>query len=239
MMVLFRFEADFYRAHGVSVRHVGHPLVDEVPALPQAWQRDPRPERFRVALLPGSRRSELDSLLPPMAAAIRRLGEELPISASLIAAPTLDDGELRAALDAAGLEVPIVRSDRLAAIADSHLALCASGTATLETGLLGTPMVVVYRLAPLTYRLARWLVRVPHVSLVNLVLGREVVPELLQGEASPQRIADVACALLADRGAVARMRQELTELRGRLGEPGASDRAAAEVDTVLQGALAP
>lgn len=236
MLVLFEFEADFYREHGIDAVHVGHPLVDEVPELPQAWQSEPagRPvDRFRVALLPGSRRSELAALLPTMAGAVARLAERLPIEVRLVRAPSLDPALVERAAAAAGLRAEIVGEERLRAVADSHLALCASGTATLETGLLGTPMLVVYRLAPLTYRLARLLVRVPNFSLVNLVLERGVVPELLQAEASPERIAEQAGRLLTDRAAIARMRAELAELRGRLGAPGASERAAAEVARVL------
>ncbi len=237
-LVLFRFEADFYRAHGVPAVHVGHPLVDEVPAdLPQAWAAEPagRPvDRFRVALLPGSRKSELAALLPAMAGAVARLGARLPIDVRLIRAPSLDAGLVERAAADANLSAEIVAEDRLRAVADSHLALCASGTATLETGLLGTPMIVLYRLAPLSYLLARLLVRVPHFSLVNLVLERSAVPELLQGEASPERIAGLAERLLTDRRAIARMRSELADLRGRLGAAGASERAAAEVAAILE-----
>jgi lipid-A-disaccharide synthase len=236
MLVLFAFEAEFYRAHGVAAVHVGHPLVDEVPELPQAWATEPvgRPvDRFRISLLPGSRRSELAALLPAMAGAAKRLGEALPIEVRLIRAPSLGAEEVARAAASAGLEAEIVAEDRFQAIADSHLALCASGTATLETGLLGTPMIVLYRLAPLTYRLAKLLVDVPHFSLVNLVLERRAVPELLQREAEPGRIAEVARELLSDRRAIRRQRAELSELRGRLGAPGASERAADEVAAVL------
>ena len=107
-------------------------------------------------------------------------------------------------------------------------------TATLETGLLGTPMIVCYRLSPWTFALARWLVRVPHVSLVNLVLGRRAVPELIQADASPTRIARQAIDLLDSRSDVDRMRVDLQELRPRLGAPGASGRAAEEVARVLE-----
>ena len=110
----------------------------------------------------------------------------------------------------------------------------AEATATLETGLLGTPMIVCYRLSPWTFALARWLVRVPHVSLVNLVLGRRAVPELIQADASPSRIARQAIDLLDSRSDVDRMRVDLQELRPRLGEPGASKRAAEEVARVLE-----
>jgi lipid-A-disaccharide synthase len=239
MLVLFKFEEDFYRAHRVPAVHVGHPLVDEVPEdLPQAWSAEPagRPvDRFRVALLPGSRKSELAALLPAMAGAVARLGARLPIDVRLIRAPSLDPELVERAAAEANLSAEIVAEDRLRAVADSHLALCASGTATLETGLLGTPMIVLYRLAPISYLLARLLVRVPHFSLVNLVLERGAVPELLQKEASPERIAGLAERLLTDRRAIARMRSELADLRGRLGAAGASERAAAEVAAVLEG----
>lgn len=234
MLVLFPFEVDFYREHGVDVVHVGHPLVDEVPVLPQAWDRElPAGEPFRVALLPGSRASEVEALLPTLLEAVRLLAARLPIEARVIKAPTISPELVDEAVELAGLPVEIVAADRFAAVADSHLALCASGTATLEVGLLGTPMVMVYRLASWTYALAKLLVRLPNVSLVNLVLGRRVVPELIQGNANPERIAAEAARLLTDAGERGRMRAALAEVRGRLGESGASRRAAGEVAAML------
>lgn len=233
MLVLFHFEADFYREHGVEVVHVGHPLVDEVPELPQIWdQGPPEDEPYRVALLPGSRRSEVAALLPVMLQTVRRLAARLPIHARVIRAPSVPPGLLEEAVALEGVPVRIVdgaRDRRFRAVADSHLALCASGTATLETGLLGTPLVVVYRLAGWTYWLARVLVRSPHVALVNLVLGRRAVPELIQKDARPERVADEVERLLRDPERIAAMRRDLAELRGRLGEPGASLRAARAV----------
>jgi lipid-A-disaccharide synthase len=261
MLVLFPFEVEVYRRSGVEAVHVGHPLVDEVPALAGAWSRPREPgEPFRLALLPGSRRSEIEALLPVMLAAAARLAAELPIAVTLIRAPTIPEelvAEHLAAFAAragggtghpagvglaAGGGVPAVRvvgEDRFAAIADSHLALCASGTATLEVGLLGTPMVVLYRLASWTYLLAKLLVRLPNFALVNLVLGREVVPELLQGEAEPGRIAAEAARLLTDPETRARQRAGLAELRPLLGEGGASARAARQVAELLARAPAP
>jgi lipid-A-disaccharide synthase len=234
MLVLFPFEADFYREHGVDVVHVGHPLVDEVPVLPQAWDREePAGGPFRVALLPGSRRSEVEALLPTLLAAARRLADRLPVEVRIIKAPTIPAELLDEAVELAGLPVEIVAADRFAAIADSHLAICASGTATLEVGLLGTPMIMVYRLASWTYALARLMVRLPNISLVNLVLGRRVVPELIQGEANPERIAAEAERLLTDAGERNRMREALAGVRVRLGEGGASRRAAGEVAELL------
>ena len=236
MLVLFPFEVDFYRRHGVEAVHVGHPLVDEVAPRPQAWEREARGEPLRLALLPGSRASEVRALLPPMLASLPRIAARRPIAARIIVAPAVSG--LVAELAAASAHpVELVTGARFDAIADSHLALCASGTATLEVGLLGTPMIVLYRLHAWTYRLARWLVDLPHFSLVNLVLGRGVVPELLQGAASPEGIAAEALAVLGDASRIERMRRELGELRHALGEGGGSARAAREVEAVLRAAV--
>ncbi|MGH9381285.1 MAG: lipid-A-disaccharide synthase [Thermoanaerobaculia bacterium] len=236
MLVLFPFEVDFYRRHGVEVVHAGHPLVDEVPRLPSAWNRPlAQGEPYTLALLPGSRESEVEALLPVLLAAVERLRRSLPVRARLIAAPSLDRATLERQVESAGVRVEIVAAERYAAIADSHLALCASGTATLEVGLLETPMLVIYRLQPWTYRVARRLVRLPHIGLVNLVLGRGVAPELVQEAATPERIAAEAEALLTSPERVAAMRRALSELRSALGASGASERAAREVASFLAG----
>ncbi len=237
MLVLFPFEVDFYRGHDLPVAHVGHPLVDEVPQRPQVWEGEPvsGPATFRVALLPGSRASEIRRLLPTMLESARRLGALVPTRFLLLQAPTVSDDLLAPVLAEAGVEVEIVPGDesRFEVLAGCHLALCASGTATLETGLVGTPLFVLYRLGAMTYAMARMLVRLEHVSLVNLVLGRDVVPELIQGEATPEKVAQRAAAFLRDRGAVDRMRGGLAELRGRLGQGGATQRAADEIEAML------
>lgn len=237
MLVLFPFEVEFYRRHGVEVIHVGHPLVDEVPELPQAWDRGaPRDQPYRLALLPGSRHSEVAALLPVMLGTVRHLARRLPLQARLIRAPSIPRAVLEDLVAPEDLPVDIVDGDRdrrFRTVADSHLALCASGTATLETGLLGTPLVVVYRLAGWTYWLARLLVRLPHVALVNLVLGHRAVPELIQNEARPERIAEETERLLTSPERIAAIRRDLADLRPRLGEPGASARAAREVAATL------
>lgn len=238
MLVLFPFEVEFYRQHDIAVQHVGHPLLDEVSALPQAWD-DSEPglatsRPFRVALLPGSRASEVRKLLPPMLAAVTLLAQRLPIEVCLIEAPTapreLFDQclEVQAQL---GPEVNVrrVTSERFPAIADCHLALCASGTATLEVGLLGTPLVVIYRLSQISYWLGRLLVKLPHFSLVNLVLGESAVPELLQDETEPDRLADTMERVLTHDDVVSSMRSSLARLRSLLGPSGASRRAAEAV----------
>jgi lipid-A-disaccharide synthase len=237
MLVLFPFEADFYRDAGVEVVHVGHPLVDEVPQLPHVWDQGP-PQRFRLALLPGSRPSEVEALLPTMLAAAGRLAAGLDVSIFVQRAPTVPAAMVEEAVAASGLDIEVESSERFEHLASSHLALCASGTATLEVGLLGTPLIVLYRLRFWTYLLGLLLVRLPHISLVNLVLGREVVPELLQRGAHPERVAAEARALLTDAERIATMRRGLAELRQRLGEGGASRRAAEQVASLLGAATA-
>ncbi len=238
MLVLFPFEVDFYRGRGVSAVHVGHPLVDEVPTLAQAWDLPHEAaEPWRVALLPGSRRSEVESLLPLLLGAVSELRRDRAIDAKIVRAPTVPRELFERAIAQSNVEVEIVEGDaeeRFQTIADSHLALCASGTATLEVGLLGTPLVMIYRLGTWTYLLARLLVRLPHVSLVNLVLGRRVIPELIQDDARPVRIASEARRLLDHPQEVAAMRADLAGLRGALGASGASERAADEIARLLR-----
>ncbi len=235
MLVLFPFEVGFYEEVGVDVTHVGHPLVDEVPTLPHVWDETERPERFNIALMPGSRASEVDALLPVLLESAERIARDLPVRFRLLRAGGRAGRAVDAHLAGSPLDVEVVRSERFEALADSHLALCASGTATLELGLLGTPMLVLYRLAFWTYLAGRVLVDLPYVSLVNLVLEGRVVPELLQYDANPDNIAREAVELLGRPDAVAETRTALAGLRGRLGRPGASDRAAQAVHEVLGG----
>ncbi len=234
MLVLFPFEVEVYRGRQLEVEHVGHPLVDDVPRIESVWEGESRqPERPMFALLPGSRNGEVRRILPSMLESVARLAQSGVgggrLAARIILAPTVDEqlvAGLVAASSLAGSPPELVTRDRFEAIAGAHLALCASGTATLEVGLLGTPMVVVYRVSSLTYAIGRCLVDLPFISLVNLVLERRVVPELLQRDASAGGIAVQAAELLGDRERIDRMREELSRLRPTLGRSGASERAA-------------
>jgi len=233
VLVLFPFEERFYREHGVPARHVGHPLVDEVPILPQAWDAPGTPATFEIALLPGSRASEIRSLLPLMLESAGRIAEQVPARFRLVRAATVSAQSLAAPLAAAPVPVEVVSTERFSAMARSHLAICASGTATLEVGLVGTPMLVVYRVSAASALVGRFAVKLPAYSLVNLVLERSAMPELLQEQASPERVATQALAVLRDPARVAAMRADLGELRELLGPPGASRTAAAAVAEVL------
>ncbi len=236
LLVLYPFEVEFYKRYSVPAVHVGHPLVDEVPICSQAWDSvalGTEPDPLRIVLLPGSRRSEVERLLQPMVGAVQRLAAVRNVEASLLLAPGLERRFVESKLrDDRGI-IRIIPTDHYSAIAAAHLALCASGTATLEVGLLRTPMLVVYRLSPMTYWLARSWVKVPFFSLVNLVLGQPVVPELLQGEVTSDRLFETATALLANRNRLEQMRETLAQLRPRLGPPGASARAAEELLKIL------
>lgn len=232
MLVIFPFEEAMYREAGVPVTFVGHPLVDLVrPAedrAPFLRSCGLDPDRPVVAILPGSRRTEVAHNLVALAGAVELLRQRKPDLQFLVAlAPALDRAPVERAFAASGAR--IVAGATHAVLGASRLALVASGTATVEAALLAVPMVVVYRVSRLTYGLGRPLVSVPHFAMVNLVAGRAVVPELMQSDFTPERVAATAIGLLDDPDRYERTRRDLEEVRRRLGQPGASARAAALV----------
>lgn len=225
MIVIFPFEEEFYRTHGVPVTYVGHPLMEQLAGV----RKPPRkPDTLRIALLPGSRRMEVRALLPAMLDAVRVLREERNVEAYIIQAPTIDHEALEAIVEKCGVAVPILPHDRGEGVAAADVALSSSGTATLESAVLGTPVVVMYRLSRATYALGRRLVALPHFSLVNIIAGHQVVPELIQEDVNGPRIAQEVRKLVAP-GHYEWVRNELEIIRGKLGTPGASRRAAEEI----------
>jgi lipid-A-disaccharide synthase len=228
VLCILPFEVDFYRQHGVPARYVGHPLVDEISRvglLDSPTEVQPR----RLAMLPGSRGMEVRQLLPVMIKALGMMPSDQVEEAVLIEAPGMDQ-----AIDLVLREAPVdqrlkrVAGDaRRSALAQSAVAWTASGTATLECALLDVPMVVGYRLKPLSFALAKLLVRVPNVALVNLIAGETLAPELLQRDWNPRALGEVAGRILDDGGAD--QRAGLQRVRERLGLPGASRKAAAAV----------
>jgi lipid-A-disaccharide synthase len=235
MIVIFPFEARFYEEAGVPVTFVGHPLVDLVAPLADraafVASVGLAPARPLIGLLPGSRRKEIAHNLPPIAGAVRLLAERRPdLQFGAAVGPSIDPRALREGLPPG---VVLVQGQTHAVLSAATAAIVASGTATVEAAILGAPMVVVYRLSPLTYHLGRRFVRVPHVAMANLIAGRSVVPELIQDDFTPQRVADAVMPLLGPDGDA--MRGALTEVRRRLGDPGASGRAAGVVMGLLSG----
>lgn len=230
ILCILPFETGFYEANGVAAEYVGHPLVDELAPL----AAEPRIVANALALMPGSRCHEVAALLPAMAEAAARLQARDPgLAIKLIGAPGLDSAWISSLLGAASQSIELVTSDRHRVLRSCRAALVASGTATLECALLDVPMVVGYRLAPLSFALARWLVHVPHVALVNLVAGRRVVSELVQDDFTANRLLAAVEPLLGNAGE--EVRRGLAEVRARLGGAGASERAARAVLRVAGG----
>ena len=237
MLVIFPFEEALYHEAGVPVRFVGHPLVDLVAPAPNRAaflaEHGLDPGRPVLAVLPGSRTKEIAQNLPPLVEALRRVRAERPEVQFLLAvAPSINPGPLRAALG--DVPVRLLSGATHAVLGACTAAVVASGTATVEAALLGAPMVVVYRLSPLTYHLGRHLVKVPHYAMANLIAGRRLVPELIQSNFTPGQVAREALGLLEDAEGRRRMQEGLAEVRRRLGGPGASARAAEEVRRALE-----
>lgn len=238
MLVIFPFEEAIYRRAGIPVTFVGHPLIDLVPeTVPRdAFLRGVGldPEAKTLAVLPGSRTNEVSHILPDLLAACRLVASRVPGVQCVVArAPHLDDGLFRTAVSDAGLRVAVVQDRTDAALACADVALTASGTATVQTALHDTPMVVVYRLSPLTYRLGRRFVKVDTFGMVNLIAGERIVPELIQDAFTPEAVAAEAVSMLTDASRARTIREGLAQVRARLGGPGASARAAAEIAAMM------
>lgn len=234
MVVIFPFEEKIYRDAGVPVDFVGHPLADVVHASTTRAEFASRhgldATRRIAAVLPGSRRNEIAQNYPTVAAACAQLARELQTSGGVqfvhAAAPGLD-AELFAAYERqAGVSVTRVHGEVYDALAAADCAIVASGTATVEAAMLGTPMVVVYRVAPLTAAILRRMVRTPYFSMVNLVAGRRVVPERIQNDFTAGAVAADVRRLLESREAAEEMKRGLADVKQRLGPGGAIERAA-------------
>lgn len=236
MLVIFPFEAELYRKAGVPVEFVGHPLVDlAVPSRDrQTTLRSVglAPDRQTVALLPGSRPNELRQILPTLAeAAVAMYQDRRDVQFLIARAPALADS-LFEPLDifkTVGVPHAVIEGATDDVLASSDAVVTASGTATVQAALHGRPMVIVYRLSPITFALGRAFVRVHTYGMVNLVAGRPVVPELIQETFTVPNVAREALKLLRDREAASEMQRALTDVRTRLGTAGASARAARAV----------
>ena len=231
VLVIFPFEAPLYARAGIPVEFVGHPLVDLArPTQPRsAFLAGLRlsPDAPTVALLPGSRPNEIERIAPDLLDALPLIRARVPRVQFVVArAPDLADA-LFAPFAAQPVTIVEGRTDDV--LAASDVVITASGTATVQAALHERPMVVVYRLSPLTYRLGKPFLKVDTYAMPNLVAGRRVVPELIQDGFTPQRVADETVALLVDADRHARAREALRGVRERLGSPGASARAATAI----------
>jgi lipid-A-disaccharide synthase len=229
MLVILPFEKEFYERHGVEVEYVGHPLLDSIRVTSSRAEFCQRhgldPARRIIALLPGSRHSEIRYILPPLLETVERLRHEHPDwQAILPLARTFSRAEV-----ATVPGLTIIENETANAIAAADLAVVASGTATLETAIIGTPLIVVYRASNLNWRIFHPLIRVPWVGMPNLIAGKEIAPELLQDDLTAPRLTAEITRLLGDPEQLAATRLELARVRERLGESNASARAARSI----------
>jgi lipid-A-disaccharide synthase len=276
MVVIFPFEADFYRARGVAVEYVGHPFRETLPPLPDRQSflavHNLDPDRLTIALLPGSRAGEIERHLPIMLKAALLIHQAIPQTQFILPlASTAPAGLVEGMVEdflrgGPGEEIPppspqtplpapskglgegdwgrgqglsaprpfsqigpllkIIPGQSYQALGAAHLALVASGTATVEAALAAVPTVIVYRVSPLTFAVARWLIRVEHVGMANLLAGERVFPELIQDDFTPAHLAREVLNLIKDPGRLSAVRRGLATVIRRLGGPGASHRAA-------------
>jgi lipid-A-disaccharide synthase len=230
VLPIFPFEEAIYRREGMNVRFVGHPLVDLAAAR---YERDVflrrlnlDPGRPLLALLPGSRRNELEQLARVIADAVPAIAARVPGVQFLVArAPHLHDG-LFEPFGLSGVTLRIADAETDDVLHASDAVITASGTATVQTALHGKPMVVIYRVTPMTYRLARRLAHVDTYAMVNLIAGERIVVELIQDACTADAVANEAVRLLTDADYRKAMTASLADVRAKLGGPGASDRAA-------------
>jgi lipid-A-disaccharide synthase len=239
VLVIFPFEEAIYREAAVPVEFVGHPLID-LAKTPQTRQdfllaRALSPAAPTVAILPGSRPNEVARILPDLVAAADLIRARLPDAQFVVArAPDLDD-RLFEVVAEQGPAMVIVEGQTDAVLASADVAVTASGTATVQAALHDTPMVIVYRLSPVTYSLGRRLVTLDTIGMVNLIAGDKIVPELIQAAFTPEAVAKEAISMLTDRARAAHIRDGLARVRERLGGPGASRRAAEAILHVIEG----
>ncbi len=231
MAVILPFEVDVYRRAGFTANYVGHPLLDMVKT--QCSQQESRKrfglaeDRITVAMLPGSRMSEIRKLIPELLRAASLLKKEMPeIQFVLPLAETIEEKTLSDMISGSGVEIKIISGRTYDVISCADLALVKSGTATLETALLNVPMIIIYKVSFLSYWIGRFVIHVKNIGLVNIIAGKTIVPELIQSDADGHRIAAEALSILKNQERKKEMMGELQRIRAMLGEPGAARRTA-------------
>ncbi|MFH1028122.1 MAG: lipid-A-disaccharide synthase [Pseudomonadota bacterium] len=235
--VILPFEASFYRKHHIPVTFVGHPLLDEF--------RDPLPSPMPpfqdsppvIGLLPGSRESEISRHLPVMLQAARILSAQMDIRFVVSMAPGAPHEAIKDLCRPFQneLHLDIDPDGARSVFAKTHLVVAASGTVTLEAAIAGIPVIIIYKVSPLSYRLGKAMIKVKNIGLVNLIAEREIVPELIQDRASPELIAETVMKLVNTPSALDNIRHAFADVRNRLGGPGASARVADIALNMLKG----
>ena len=232
MKVVFPFEVEIYTGEGIDVEFVGHPLVESLRSLTTREEffhaNGFDPGKKLLALLPGSRRQEIERILPVMVDAACLLVQSNGVQVGLGVAPTIGPDLVKRFIPASG-SIRLIENGTHELMAHADAAIVTSGTATLETGWFGTPMAVVYKTSPLTYLIGRIFVNVKNIGLVNIVAGKTVVPEFVQHQMSTAAIAGAVQRVLVDEAYERMMKAELSVIKEKLGLPGASARVADEI----------
>ena len=231
MAVILPFEAPLYKRAKLDVHFVGHPLLD---AVERKYTRQEALKKFdlkegatTVGILPGSRDGEVKKLLPAMLKAAEILEDRLPsVQFALPLADTLNYDFVAGIVSQSSADVKIVTDDVYDLIGLSDIVMVASGTATLETALLGTPMIIVYKISALSYLIGRAVIDIDTIGMVNIIAGKTVVPELIQGDANPEKMADEVYDILTSGSRMDEMKKDLLDVCKKLGSTGASQRAA-------------
>ena len=231
MLVLFPFEERIYQKAGVKVRWVGHPLLDQEPSTEEIVkfreQYELDDEQTVLTLAPGSRPSEIQNHLPVFLQSLAIIKNEIQdLKVLMPVAETIEIGLIESMISSSPVKIRLVQNQFPVLVRVSQLAIVASGTASLQTGLALTPSIIIYRVSNMTYWIARKLAKVQHIGMVNILAENEIVPELLQQDFTPERLAEEAILLLKDQDRRATMVGHLKQIRSLLGEPGAYQRAA-------------
>ncbi len=236
MLVLFKFEEILYSDGSFNIKFVGHPLLDIVkPTMSREQLLETigfKKNYKTLALLPGSREREVSNHLPVMLGAAQQIHKKIKESQFLICRTTTLRREIfKEIIDKVKIDFPykILDDQSYEGVFASELAIVASGTATLETAILNKPMIIIYKVSILTWLLAKMFIKIPHIGLVNVVAGQKIVPELIQFDATPNKISKTALELLEDKQTLEKIHAELYALKNTLGIPGASQRAAEEI----------
>ena len=229
MAVILPFEAPFYRKHQVPVTFVGHPLLDRIPPVVSKPPASDFIGKPIIGLLPGSREKEVSTLLPVMLDACKKIKRERPATQFVVScSDSISTDRMMEIINLynSDIEIDVIKGSVERVIKKSHLLVAASGTVTLEAALHGVPMVIVYIVSPISYWLGKRLISVKHIGIVNLIVQKRLLPELIQADVSPANIASETIHLLDDPQTYMQIKKELQHVRKRLGGAGASDRVA-------------
>ncbi|NPV79352.1 MAG: lipid-A-disaccharide synthase [Firmicutes bacterium] len=239
-LCIFPFEEKIYREAGADAIFIGHPILDIMGLLPERAEARERlgldDSSTVIALLPGSRKQEIKRLLPVMVGAVAKVSQKKPDTRAILAlAPNMEMSDIEEYISRSSVTIEVYHGRAYECLRACDMALIASGTATLEAAILGAPMVITYAISPVTWLIGRRLIKIPYIGLPNILAGKEIVPELLQGEATVDSLSEKTLQLLGRDEERAKMIEDLRQVAASLGKGGAIIRAAQEILEVARG----